>query len=67
MDMPRIDVRRDGRRARFLPNGKALVFMQGPLASQNFWMLDLDTRQRRQLTHLTDLSAMSTFDLAPDG
>ena len=41
--------------------------MQGPLASQNFWMLDLDTRQRRQLTPLTDLSAMSTFDLAPDG
>ena len=67
VEFPAINVRRDGRRARFLPNGKGLVYMQGPLASQDFWLLDLDTRRRRPLTHLTDPSAMLTFDVAPDG
>jgi Tol biopolymer transport system component len=67
VEFPAINVRRDGRRARFLPNGQGLVYMQGALASQNFWLLDLDSQRRRPLTHLTDPSAMFTFDVAPDG
>jgi Tol biopolymer transport system component len=67
--LPSIQVRTrgDGERVRFLPNGKALVYMQGPLASQDFWLLDLATKKTRQLTRLNNRDAMRTFDIAPDG
>jgi hypothetical protein len=60
-------VRRDGERARFLPNGKGLVYMQGLLLSQDFWLLDLTTKKTRQLTHLNSTAAMRTFDIPADG
>ena len=41
-----------GNRYRFLPDGKALVLMQGGLRQQDFWLLDLATGQQRQLTNL---------------
>ena len=65
--LPRIRVLRDGVRARFLPGGKALVYMQGRSAAQDFWLLDLPSKKIRPLTHLQNPSAMLTFDIAPDG
>ena len=65
--LPTIRVRRDGVRARFLPGGKALVYMQGRSAAQDFWFLDLASRKSRPLTHLQNTSAMQAFDITPDG
>jgi Tol biopolymer transport system component/predicted Ser/Thr protein kinase len=62
-----IRTRGDGERARFLPNGKALVYMQGLLPSQDFWLLDLAAKKTRQLTRLDNRAAMRTFDITPDG
>jgi Tol biopolymer transport system component len=65
--LPAIKLRREGERVRFLPNRKALVYMQGALRSQDFWLLDLETKQTRQLTKLTNRDTMRTFDITPDG
>jgi len=65
--LPEINVRRLGQRARFLPDGKSLIYMQGTLASQDFWLLDLATMKSRPLTRLQNRGAMQTFDITPDG
>jgi len=68
VQMSAIQVRRgDGERARFLPGRNALIYMQGLLPSQDFWMLDFATGKTRQLTQLSNLAAMRTFDVTPDG
>jgi hypothetical protein len=41
--------------------------MQGNASAQNFWLLDLATKKTRPLTRLSDLAAMRTFDITPDG
>ncbi|MEQ1758765.1 MAG: protein kinase [Vicinamibacterales bacterium] len=56
-----------GGRARFLPNGQGLVYMQGPEGARDFWLLDLTTSKSRRLTQLTNRATMSTFDITPDG
>jgi Tol biopolymer transport system component len=66
VDLPSINIRREGERMRFLPDGSALVYMQNPTFSQDFWMLDLTAMQSRQLTKLTSGAAMRTFDVTPD-
>jgi Tol biopolymer transport system component len=53
-------------RARFLPNGK-LVYMQGPVGAQDFWLLDIAANKTSQLTHLSNPATTTTFDIAPDG
>jgi Tol biopolymer transport system component len=66
--LPAIQTRRgDGERARFLPGGKGLVYMQGLLPSQDFWLLELSTMKTRQLTRLDNRAAMRSFDITPDG
>lgn len=68
-ELPRIQVRRDARgsRARFLPDGSGLVYMQGFVLAQDFWLLDLATNKTRQLTRLNDHAAMLSFDISLDG
>lgn len=66
-ELPPIKVRREGERARFLPDGKGLIYMQGVLRPQDFWVLDLATRKTHRLTRLNNLAAMRTFDITPDG
>jgi Tol biopolymer transport system component len=56
-----------GERVRFLPDGKGLIYMQGSLTWQDFWMLDLTTQKIRQLSHLNNTASMRTFDIPPDG
>jgi hypothetical protein len=41
-ELPEINVRREGERARFLPDGTGLIYTQGRIsAGQDFWLLDL--------------------------
>ena len=54
---------------RFMPGGKALVTLQGTAPHQNFFRLDLETGEQRQLTSF-DLNSGSTiqnFDISLDG
>ena len=66
--LPEISVRREGERARFLPDGSGLVYMLGStMAGQDFWLLDLSTMRSRRLTRLSNPAAMRTFDITSDG
>ena len=65
--MPEIRVSSLGERTQFSRDGKRLIYMQGPLGSQDFWFLDLATKKTRPLTHLSNTAAMRTFDITPDG
>jgi len=67
VELPEIKVRRLGERARFLPDGKSLIYMQGLLGSQDFWLLDLATMKSRLLTRLQNRATMRTFDITRDG
>ncbi len=68
VDLPEIRIPfGGGGRSRFLPSGKGLVIVQGPIGAQNFWLLDLATQKMRQVTHLSNSAAMSSFDVTPDG
>ena len=69
VEMPQIRIHRDGERLRFLPSGRALVYMQGEGATpwQDFWLLDLKTMNSRRLTQRSERAAMRTFDITPDG
>ena len=67
MELPKIETAVRGERIRFLPDGKGLVYMQGQKPSQDFWLLDLVTMEKRQLTQLDDTAIMRTFDISPDG
>ena len=67
--LPDIQVRREGGgiRARFMPDSRRLVYMQGLVISQDFRLLDLETGQSRQLTRFDHAAAMWGFDVSPDG
>jgi Tol biopolymer transport system component len=66
--MPEINVRREGERARFLPDGTGLVYMLGSTTSeQDFWLLDLGTMKSRRLSQLSNAAKMRSFDISPDG
>ena len=51
---------------RFLRNGTGLVYLPRP-ESLDFWLLDLVTKQSRQLTRLTNKGSIRGFDITPDG
>ena len=65
--LPDIEVWRGGERYRFMPDGSALVLMQGKKPAQDFELLDLDTMERRVLTKFEASSTTRTFDITPDG
>jgi Tol biopolymer transport system component len=67
VDLPKIELFRFGQRARFLPDGSGLVYMQGNGPSQDFWLLDLATLESRRLTQLGAAATMMTFDITSDG
>jgi len=67
VEMPPISLRRLGAHVRFSPDGKSLIYMQGLLASQDFWLLDLASMKSRPLTKLQNRAAMRTFDVTSDG
>jgi len=65
--LPEIAVYTNGERARFLPDGKRLVYMEGVTRSQDFSVLDLTTMKMRALTRLDNRGETRTFDITPDG
>jgi Tol biopolymer transport system component len=67
IDLPDIEVWRGGERYRFLPDGSALILMQGRKPPQDFERLDLETMERRVLTRFEPTTTMRTFDITPDG
>ena len=54
---------------RFMPGGKTLITLQGTAPNQNFFRLDLETGEQRQLTSfdLKSGSVVQNFDISPDG
>ena len=55
---------------RFVPDGTELIFVKdGPFigGTRNFYAVNLQTGQERQLTDLTTNVQMRTFDVMPDG
>jgi Tol biopolymer transport system component len=67
VELPHISLRRSGEHVRFSPDGKSLIYMQGLLAAQDFWLLDLASMKSRPLTRLQNRAAMRTFDVTTDG
>jgi Tol biopolymer transport system component len=67
VEMPSIRLRVEGQRYRFVPNGRALVYAQGPSPAQDFWLLDLATKKSRQLTRFHNSAATRSFDVTADG
>jgi Tol biopolymer transport system component len=65
--LPDVSSRGEGDRFRFVPDGKSLVVLQGPYRNQNFYLLDVPTGARRQLTNLKPGSLLRNFDISPDG
>jgi Tol biopolymer transport system component len=66
-ELPHTSLRRWGEHVRFSPDGKSLIYMQGPLVSQDFWLLDLASMKSRPLTRLQNRAAMRTFDVTVTG
>jgi Tol biopolymer transport system component len=64
---PQLSVDRDGDSYRFLPDGSQLVVKQGGFRRQGFWLLDLASGARRQLTRLKPGESLQRFDVSPDG
>jgi serine/threonine protein kinase/Tol biopolymer transport system component len=64
LPMPQLRVRAGG--YRFMPGGTRLVYVPR-MRSVDFWLLDLTTQSTRQLTSLSDLGVLRTFDIALDG
>jgi len=68
VELPEINLQRDGERIRFLPDGKGLVYTQGfSPSTQDFWLLDLGTKKSRRITQLANTATLRTFDITPDG
>jgi Tol biopolymer transport system component len=65
--LPEIIVSRGGDRYRFLPGGKQVVVLLGGNLQLNFWIVDLETGQRRQLTNLKPGYSIGSFEVSPDG
>ena len=51
---------------RFTPDGN-VVFLQGEFRQQDFWIANLATGERRQLTKLKPGYSVRSFDISPDG
>ena len=65
--VPALAVDRVADSYRFLPDGKRLVVKQGGFRSQDFWLFDLASGQRRRLTHLNPGESLRRFDVSRDG
>jgi Tol biopolymer transport system component len=50
---------------RFLPDGKGLVYV--PAGTEDFWLLDLQSKKTRPIARLTARGEKRDFDISPDG
>ena len=58
---------RGGRRVSFYPGSDSLVILDGEIGHKNFWLLDLASGSRRQLTQLPADYEVRDFDVSADG
>src|SRR5262249_25116185 len=70
--MPQIRIIRPGVRAlanayRFMPDGRSVVLLQGQWRTPQFWLVNLENGERRQLTDLRPGRATRSFDVTQDG
>ena len=65
--LPPLSVDRIGDSYRFLPGGRQLVVKQGGFRRQDFFLFDLATGSKRQLTKLRPGESLFRFDVSPDG
>jgi Tol biopolymer transport system component len=65
--LPDISSRGEGGRFRFMPDGRSFVVLLGPYRNQNFYLMNVDTGVRRQLTDLAPGALLRNFDISPDG
>jgi Tol biopolymer transport system component len=66
-EIPEIKLPRGARRVSFVPGRNALVVLQGEMRHNNFWYIDLNTGERRQLTDFGREFTIRDFDVSPDG
>jgi Tol biopolymer transport system component len=64
---PDIRLPRGTRRVSWIPGRRALVVLQGEMRHNNFWYIDLDTGERRQLTNFGREFTIRDFDVSADG
>jgi Tol biopolymer transport system component len=62
-----ITLPRGSRRITFVPGKHALVVLQGEMTHVNFWYVDLDSGQQRQLTDFGREFAIGDFDVTANG
>jgi hypothetical protein len=65
--LPPLLVDRVGDSYRFLPGSGQLAVKLGGFRRQDFWLFDLGTGQRRQLTRLRPGESLLRFDVSSDG
>jgi Tol biopolymer transport system component len=65
--MADITLPRGSRRVSFVPGRAMLVVLMGEMRHGNFWLLDLETGARRQLTAFGREFSIRHFDVSPDG
>lgn len=58
---------RGARHVVFLPGGRQLMTLRGPMGHQDIWLINLDTGEQSQLTNLAPNFAIQDFDISPDG
>ena len=64
VDLPHVRVRQGG--YRFLPDSRRIVYLER-IPVQDFWMLDLATKETRPLTRFKRQGTVQAFDITPDG
>jgi dipeptidyl aminopeptidase/acylaminoacyl peptidase len=64
VDLPPVQVRPGG--YRFLPDGHGLAYLPR-IQGQDFWLLDLTTKESRMIARVENQGALRTFDITPDG
>lgn len=62
-----VSLPRGARRVSFVPGRRAIIALLGEMRHGNFWLIDLDTGERRQLTRFGREFSIRDFDVAPDG
>jgi len=62
-----ITLPRGSRRISFMPGRHALVVLQGEMRHVNFWYVDLDSGEQRQISDFGREFAIEDFDVGADG
>lgn len=65
--LPALTLTRGARHVKFLPGGRALLFLQGEIQHKDLWRMDLETGAKRQLTNVAADFDIRDFDISPDG